>query len=191
MTRCWRCWPASWRRSARTARRWPTINVEPSCELSTMRPTRYGKVSHDPGAIESLFVELFLEARRRRPNRSSSTSMPPTIRCTATRKAGSSMDTTMGAIATCRSTFSVAGTCWRPSCRRSNADGAARRSGRGCPHRGLQIPPSLAEDAHSAAQRRFRLHPGRFDGMVPKPTAWTTCSAWPAMTGWRRRSSWS
>ena len=84
-------------------------------ELSRDEPTRYNKISHDPAAIESLFVEPSSKRTRRRPSRSSSTSMPPTIRCTATRKASSSMDT-MIAIATCRSTFSVAGTCWRPSC---------------------------------------------------------------------------
>ncbi len=31
-------------------------------ELSRAEPTRYHKVSHDPAAIESLFVDLFLEA---------------------------------------------------------------------------------------------------------------------------------
>src|SRR5271157_3845216 len=59
-----------------------------------------------------------------RPNRSSSTLMPPTIRCMATRKASSSMATTT-AIATCRSTSSAAGTCWRQKMRRANVDAAA------------------------------------------------------------------
>jgi Transposase DDE domain group 1 len=36
-------------------------------ELSRPEPTRYHKVSHDPAAIESLFVDLFLEAHRRAP----------------------------------------------------------------------------------------------------------------------------
>ena len=36
-------------------------------ELSRDEPTRYNKVSHDPGAIESLFVELFLEAHQKAP----------------------------------------------------------------------------------------------------------------------------
>lgn len=36
-------------------------------ELSRAEPTRYHKVSHDPAAIETLFVELFLEAYRRAP----------------------------------------------------------------------------------------------------------------------------
>lgn len=36
-------------------------------ELSTEEPTRYHKIAHDPGAIEGLFVDLFLEAHRRAP----------------------------------------------------------------------------------------------------------------------------
>ncbi|HEY0342475.1 MAG TPA: IS1380 family transposase [Steroidobacteraceae bacterium] len=36
-------------------------------ELSRAEPTRYHKVSHDPAAIERLFVDLFLEAHARAP----------------------------------------------------------------------------------------------------------------------------
>ena len=36
-------------------------------ELSRAEPTRYHKISHDPAAIEALFVDLFLEAHRRAP----------------------------------------------------------------------------------------------------------------------------
>jgi Transposase DDE domain group 1 len=36
-------------------------------ELSRPEATRYHKVSHDPAAIETLFVDLFLEAHRRAP----------------------------------------------------------------------------------------------------------------------------
>jgi len=36
-------------------------------ELSRVEPTRYHKVSHDPAAIESLFVEIFLEAHKKAP----------------------------------------------------------------------------------------------------------------------------
>lgn len=36
-------------------------------ELSTSAPTRYHKISHDAGAIESLFVDLFVEAHRQAP----------------------------------------------------------------------------------------------------------------------------
>ena len=36
-------------------------------ELSRAEPTRYHKVSHDPAAIEGLFVDLFLEAHEKAP----------------------------------------------------------------------------------------------------------------------------
>jgi hypothetical protein len=36
-------------------------------ELSRSEPTRYHKVSHDPAAIERLFVDVFLDAHRRAP----------------------------------------------------------------------------------------------------------------------------
>jgi hypothetical protein len=36
-------------------------------ELSRAEPTRYHKISHDPEAIESLFVELFLDAHKKAP----------------------------------------------------------------------------------------------------------------------------
>ena len=36
-------------------------------ELSRAEPTRYHKISHDPEAIESRFVELFLDAHKKAP----------------------------------------------------------------------------------------------------------------------------
>ena len=36
-------------------------------ELSRPEPTRYHKISHDAAAIETLFVDVFLEAHRRAP----------------------------------------------------------------------------------------------------------------------------
>jgi len=36
-------------------------------ELSRPEPTRYHRVSHDPAAIEALFVDMFMEAHRRPP----------------------------------------------------------------------------------------------------------------------------
>ena len=36
-------------------------------ELSRGKPTRYHKISHDPEAIEALFVDLFLDANRKAP----------------------------------------------------------------------------------------------------------------------------
>ena len=37
-------------------------------ELSRLEPSRYHKISHNPVAIERLFVDLFLEAHERVPN---------------------------------------------------------------------------------------------------------------------------
>lgn len=84
-------------------------------ELSRTEPTRYHKIRHDPEAIENLFVTLFVEAHNKAPGRSSSILMPPMIRSMAIRKGGSFTAITT-AIAICRSTFSVGGICWRPSC---------------------------------------------------------------------------
>jgi Transposase DDE domain group 1 len=36
-------------------------------ELSRVEPTRYHKISHDPAAIENLFVDLFLDAHKKAP----------------------------------------------------------------------------------------------------------------------------
>src|SRR5258708_15463627 len=74
-------------------------------ELSRAEPTRYHKVSHDPAAIESLFVDLFSKPTR----------ILDLDATDVTRKAASST-AIMITTATCRFTSSVAGTCWRPSC---------------------------------------------------------------------------
>jgi len=84
-------------------------------ELSQAEPTRYRKIAADTEAIERLFVDLFLDAHKKRRRRSRSTSMPPMIRCMAIKKAGSSMVITI-AIVICRSTSFVVVTCRRRSC---------------------------------------------------------------------------
>jgi hypothetical protein len=83
-------------------------------ELSRATPTKYRKIAHDPAAIEGLFVDLFIEAHAKAPKQITLTSTPPTIPCTAIRRAGSSTPTTT-ATATCRFTCSAADICWRPS----------------------------------------------------------------------------
>ena len=77
-------------------------------------PDRYHKIGHDAAAIEGCSSPCSSRRTGRRPRRSFSTSMPPTIRCTATRKAASSTAITT-ATAICRCTSSAAGTCSRPS----------------------------------------------------------------------------
>ena len=132
-------------------------------ELSRDEPTRYNKVSHEPGAIESLFVDLFLEAHKKAP-----------------KQIILDLDATDDPLHANQEGRFFHGYydcyCYLPLyifCGRAPAGGQAAplergrrggRSGRGCPHRGAD-PPPLAEDAHSAA-RRFRLHPRTPDGMV-------------------------
>jgi hypothetical protein len=79
-------------------------------ELSRTEPTRYGKLTADTAAIEALFVDLFLDAHRKAPSRSRSIWTRPTIRCTGTRKAGSSTATTT-VTAICHSMCSAVAIC--------------------------------------------------------------------------------
>jgi hypothetical protein len=119
-------------------------------ELSRETATGYHKISHDPAAIEALFVDLFLEAHARPPKEIILDSTRPTTHCTAIRKAGSFTATTI-ATATCLSMCSVAGICWRPSCghrtstaaraRSRKSRGSSRRSGRGGPGRAFFCAP--------------------------------------------------
>ena len=84
-------------------------------ELSRPEATRYHKISYEADGIETLFVDLFLEAFKDSPKRSSWTWTPPTTHCTAIRRAGSSTAITI-ATATCRSTSSVTISSWRRNC---------------------------------------------------------------------------
>ena len=56
----------AWRDDCAPAAGKSTLN---RLELSREIATRYHKISHDPAAIEALFVDLFLEAHRKRPPR--------------------------------------------------------------------------------------------------------------------------
>jgi hypothetical protein len=113
-------------------------------ELSREIVTRYHKVSHDPAAIEALFVDLFLEAH----------SAPPKQIVldldAAIRKAGSFTAITI-ATAICRSMCSAAGIFWRPSSgrrtstaapeRRRRSRGSSPGSGRAGPGRAFSCAP--------------------------------------------------
>ena len=85
---------------------------------------RYHKIGDDAQAMQRCSSISSSTRMVRRPARSFSTSTPPTIRCTATRRAGSSTATTT-VTATCRSTSSAAGICLAAKLRRSNIDVAA------------------------------------------------------------------
>ena len=84
-------------------------------ELSRPEPTRYHKIAMIRRRSRSCWSTCSWRRTSARRSRSFSISMPPTIRCTAIRKGGSSTATTT-ATAICRSTSSAAGICWRPSC---------------------------------------------------------------------------
>jgi hypothetical protein len=104
-------------------------------ELSREIATRYHKISHDPAAIEALFVDLFLEAHARASTRA----QPPkqiVLDLDATddplhghQEADSSTVTTT-ATAICRSMCSAAGIFWRPSSGRQTSTAAPGRSRR-------------------------------------------------------------
>ena len=72
-------------------------------ELSRLEPTRYHKISHNPVAIKRLLSTCSWRRTSECRTRSSLISMRPTIRCTASRRGGSSTAITT-ATATCRST---------------------------------------------------------------------------------------
>jgi Transposase DDE domain group 1 len=114
-------------------------------ELSRREPSRYHKISYDESKIEGLFVDVFSTRTPRRHNRSSSTSTPPTTRCTGIRKGASSTGITT-ATATCRFTSFAAGTCWRPNCARptSMAAPAVSKSWRGSSPASASAGPGCA-----------------------------------------------
>ena len=75
---------------------------------------RYRRIAHDGAAVEALFVASSSTPTPGRRRRSCSISTPPTTRCTASRRGGSSTAITT-ATAICRSMSSAAAICWRQS----------------------------------------------------------------------------
>ena len=80
-------------------------------ELSRLEATRYHRISHNPIAIKRLMRTSVRRAR------SSSISMRPTIRCTVSRRGGSSTPI-MTVTAIFRCTCSAGDICWLRSCGR-------------------------------------------------------------------------
>ena len=124
-------------------------------ELSRAEPTRYHKLAASTAKLERLFVDLFLDAHAQPPSRSSWTSTPPTTRCTAIRRAGSST-ATMIATATCRSTCSAGVICWgQAASLRPRRIGRGRGGDRACCR---PNPHAMAAHARCVACR-YRLRP--------------------------------
>ena len=84
-------------------------------ELSRPEPTRYHKVSHDTAAIETLFVDVFLEAHRRAPAQII-LDLDATDDPLHGHQEGRFFHGYYDCSAICRSTSSAAVTCWRRSC---------------------------------------------------------------------------
>jgi hypothetical protein len=98
-------------------------------ELSREVASRYHKISHDPAQIERLFVDVFLDAHAKAPSR----------------RVGSSTAITTPT-ATCRSMFSAAVICWRPSSGRPTSTAALgrRRKSRGLSRISAKVGPEPA-----------------------------------------------
>jgi hypothetical protein len=143
-------------------------------ELSRAEPTRYHKVSHDPAAIESLFVDLFLEAHKKAPKQIildlDATDDPLHGNqegrffhgygaCPRAGEAGPGGLLLLPAALHLLRPASAGGQA--PPCERRRRSGCG---GGGRPHRGTD-PSPLAKDPHSSA-RGFRLHTRGPDDVV-------------------------
>ncbi|SJM35614.1 hypothetical protein BQ8482_850011 [Mesorhizobium delmotii] len=131
-------------------------------ELSRPQPSRYHKISHDPAAIEALFVELFVGAHAAAPEE-----IVLDLDATDDPLHGNQerrfFHGYYGNYCYLRSISSVAITCCAPSCGPPTSmrrQAPFRRSSGSC-----TPTPALAQGAHRAA-RRFRLRPRGADGLV-------------------------
>ena len=113
--RRWRCWPASCRPAARIVRRWPGKARSTGSSWAALSRLGIAGSLGTAARLRRCLSICFWKRTSTRRSRSSSTWMPPTIRCTAIRKAAS-FTVTMIATAICRCTFTAAGICWRQSC---------------------------------------------------------------------------
>ena len=132
-------------------------------ELSRPLPTRYHKISHDAAGIETLLVDLLVEAHRAPPKQIilDLDDHRPT-RWTAIRKAASSTAITTATVIYPLRVLRpppVGGQASQGQHRRERRGGGGNR-----PHRGAAAR-QLAQCAHLAA-RRFGLRPRGLDGLV-------------------------
>ena len=96
-------------------------------ELSRETATRYHKISHEPSAIEALFVDLFLEAHAKAPKQII-LDLDATDDPLHGHQEGRFFHGYSIATAICRSMYSAAGICWRPSSGRRTSTAAPARS---------------------------------------------------------------
>jgi hypothetical protein len=79
-------------------------------------PGRHPRIGHDAGAIEGLFVAVFLEAHRTAPPQRIILDLDATDLALCGHRKAASSTATATLIAACRSTSSAAATCWQPGC---------------------------------------------------------------------------
>ena len=172
-TRCWRRSPASSRRGARSARRSPARARSTGSSTRLRSRTVTTRSAMNAAAIEGLFVNLFLEAHKTPPKEIILDLDATDDPCMAIRRAASSTAITT-AIATCRCTSFVAGTCSPPSCgARTSMPRPGGRRGRA--HR--RPDPGALAPGRDPATGRFRLCPRRADGVVRGE--WRRLPLWP------------
>jgi hypothetical protein len=132
-------------------------------ELSRAEPTRYHKISHDPAAIESLFVDLSLDAHKKAPKQ-----VILDLDATDDPLHGNQEGKFFHGYYDCYCYLPLYIFCGRHLLAAKAAPlehGSRGRCGTGGrPHRGTDPPPPV-QDKHPVACR-FRLHPRAFDGMV-------------------------
>src|SRR5215469_8946400 len=140
----------------------------------------------------------FWKRTRSRPSRSFSTSTPPTIRCTGTRKAASFTAITT-ATAICRCTSSAVRICWRPNSgpptstpqparsRRWRADAGFAREAlmRWCETNGVDFLFGLAKNKRLVGEIAGELAAAEEDGKASgqparrfKESQWSTRDSW-------------
>ncbi len=126
-------------------------------------------------------VDLFIAgSRRAAATRSCWTWTPPTIRCTASRRAASSTATT-AATATCRCTSSAASICCAPGCGRRTS--TRRRAALEEVERIVEQIRQRWPEVRDRAARRLGFLPRAIMTLVRGEPAWITCSGWPRTSG--------
>ena len=164
------------------------VDAESAGVGAALNPTRYHKVSHNAAAIETLFVDVFLEAHRRPPAQ-----IILDLDATDDPLHGNQEGRFFHGYYDCHSLSAALHLLWSSSA-----------GGPGCGGRTSTAPPVRSRRWHAlsrrsrrrwpktrvSAARRFRL-PAREALMAwcARRTVSTSCSAWRAMSGWSRRSA--
>ena len=155
-------------------------------ELSRDEPTRYHQVSHDPVAIETRFVDLFLDAHTKAPKQ-----IVLDLDATDDPLHGQQEGRFFHGYDDCYGYLPRYVFCGRhllaAKLRRANADAAAGAA--------MEIARIVALIRRRWRRTRILLRGAsgfareELMAWCERPTVWTMCSAWHATRGWRKRSS--